>query len=161
MGGTYIKHIVDNYHQLADLTFFTQGHPYDANVYLPLIRYKTDLDSKCKNIKGKCTETTLRKEWQFLKNANWDASERYKDFVPRDADMLEFTQKYIGNVPLDEPLYFPVGAIYAVVKENILQHPLEYFERMLPEFNITKPMADHFAERVPNAIFGYYDEIIM
>ncbi|MCT4635236.1 MAG: DUF3431 domain-containing protein [Rickettsiales bacterium] len=147
LGGTYLKHIVDNYNNLADRTLFIQGDPYDVNTFFPLIRFKGDLESKCKNIIGKCVNTTLAKEWEFLKNLDWDNIPRYKDFVPRNASMLDFHYKYIGNQSLDEAMYVTYGAVFAADKEVILRHEVEHYSVMLPGFNDTKTMLDHFMER--------------
>lgn len=161
LGGTYLKHIVDNYSQLADRTLFMQGHPYDVNTFLPLIRHKKDLPSNCNNIIAKCSNTTLAEEWSFLQNLEWDKLPRYKDFTPRDANMLDFHYKYIGNQSLDELMYVTYGAIFAVDKEVILRHGIEHYSRMLPEFNCIKPMADHYMEREWDNLFDerYYNEI--
>lgn len=153
LGGTYLKHIVDNYNNLADRTLFIQGHPYDVNAYFPLIRHKGDLDSNCKNIIAKCVNTTLAKEWDFLDNLKWDFMPRYKDFVPRNASMLDFHYKYIGNQSLDEDMYVTYGAIFAADKEVILRHGVEHYAAMLPEFNYTKPMVDHYMEREWDQLF--------
>ncbi len=155
LGGTYLKHIVDNYNNLADRTLFIQGDPYDVNTFFPLIRFKGDLESKCKNIIGKCVNTTLAKEWEFLKNLDWDNIPRYKDFVPRNASMLDFYYKYIGNQSLDEAMYVTYGAVFAADKEVILRHEVEHYSVMFPEFNTTKTMPDHFMERTWDPLFDW------
>lgn len=155
LGGTYLKHIVDNYNSLADRTLFIQGDAYDVNTFFPLIRFKGDLESKCKNIIGKCVNTTLAKEWNFLKNLDWDNISRYKDFEPRDDSMLDYHYKYIGNHSLDEAMYVTYGAIFSVDKEVVLRHEIEHYAVMLPEFNYTKPMVDHFMEREWDPLFDW------
>jgi ankyrin repeat protein len=153
LGGTYLKHIVDNYENLADRVLFAQGHIYDVDTYLPALKYLILSETNCKNIIAKCIQSTLGEEWNFLRDFSWDNNPRYKDFIPRDANMMDFTHKHIGNLSSDHSLPFSVGAIYAVEKAKIYNHPVESYAAMLPEFNTTKPMQDHYAERLPNERF--------
>ncbi|MEK6734860.1 MAG: DUF3431 domain-containing protein, partial [Pseudomonadota bacterium] len=153
LGGSYYKHIVDNYETLADRVLFLQGDPLDSNIFLPLIRYKGDLPSKCHNIIGKCVNRTLRGEIDFLKTLDWSNIPRYKDFEPRNFDAINFTNKSAPNLTLDEDLWMVVGANFAVDTKKIYNHPKEEYEAMLSYFDHIKPMADHYAERLWDARF--------
>jgi hypothetical protein len=164
LGGTYLTHIVENYHNLADLTLFTQGDSRDVNAFLPFVRYFVDdLPKYCDNIIGKCSNTTFAKELNYLSDYNWKDNTRYSSFEPIEYDWLEYIHKYIGEIDLNQSLKAIFGAVFAVSKENIHHRPIEYYQSLLLDFNYTKPKIDHIQERMWDYIFGhetiYYDKL--
>ena len=58
-GGSILHHLATKYESLADRTLFLQGEPYDQHVFLPLIKYKGNIESECQNIIAKCVTSSL------------------------------------------------------------------------------------------------------
>ncbi len=163
LGGTYLLHITTEYKNLAERVLFLQGNPYDVPIHLPLSQYKDLSPSSCKNIVAKCTLSTLEKEKDTLANIDWKNHPLYSNFEPIKLDIVDFTHKYISNYSSSAPLYFPFGAEFAVDREKIYSHPVDYYEKILPELNNRPeldsrfPMTDHYMERVWDLLLGDYN----
>lgn len=162
LGGSYLKHIADNYNQLADKTLFLQGNPYDVETLFPLVRMLdiSQEESSCNNIYAKCIETSIKAEDDFLTNKmNWDETSRYHKFTGNHT-MPEFTSKFVANYSVDEPLHVTYGALFAVDKSKILHYPIEHYSDMLPVFNKVRPKEDHYLERLWDLMFEHIDSLL-
>lgn len=154
LGGTYLQHIASNYDQLADRVLFLQGNPFDVYIYTPLLKYRDEAPSSCKNIVSVCTVSTIEKENNHLAKLDWNSS-IYSNFtLLPDQNMIDFIKKHVGDYPIDAPLYFNYGAEFAVDKEKILCNNIEVYQALLLEFNDTFPMPDHFMERSWDILFN-------
>ena len=155
-GGTILYHIVTNYDQLADITFFGQGLIYDQELYLPAIRYKGYINSTCKNIVAKCDETTLLEQSNKLANytkEQW-ATSKYNKFVPLNYTMIDYFNKNIcPDFPLNESFKLDLGAQFAVKSSQIRLNSKEYYASKLQDFNETYPYADFCLEKAWDVIF--------
>ncbi len=157
LGGTYFKHIVDNYDNLADRTLLLQGDPYDAKVELPFINYKGNkIKSTCKNIIGKCVNTTLAEASEYLRI--WFKvvlpNSKYADAEVPDYEMIEYVHNKIDSgLPLYESMKFVWGAEFAVDKEKIYISSKEKYAGFLPLFNHPKAGADFFQEQSWDILF--------
>ena len=158
LGGTYLQHIANNYNNLADRVLFLQGNPFDVYVHLPLIKYKDALPFRCNNIIAICTKSTIEKENNHLNELDWKSG-KYSNFILSEFDMIDFTQEYIRDYPTDAPIYFNYGAEFAVDKQKILCNPQEHYQNMLPQFNTTFPMQDHYMERLWDLLFDCDDNL--
>lgn len=147
LGGSFIKHIINRYDTLADRTLFLQGYPYDAQKFLPLIRYSNITETSCKNIyAAACTTTTLEFQNNWLSNSGWENT-KYNKFI-FNKNIINFVNKYIGNIPLDKEFTATYGAEFSVDKEKILCHSKDFYETLFNEsFNMQFPGDDHFMER--------------
>jgi hypothetical protein len=153
LGGTYLYHIANYYDQLADRTLFLQGNPYDIRLFLPLVRYKGDLESECNNIISKCKTSTIEKDYNYLNMLDWENT-NYSKFNTSSSNMLEFVDKYIKYSSINQDIKVSYGAEFAVNKENILCNNIEYYQDLLGEFNVQYPIQDHFIERLWDLIFS-------
>ncbi|WP_298753768.1 DUF3431 domain-containing protein [uncultured Arcobacter sp.] len=109
---TFLYHICLNYHNLSDLTIFTQGNPFDhCEMFI----------KKIKEINIKDNYTPLSDNMLLVKSG---ANTMYKDPKPikKYQDLFE-----LPNVKVS----FPYGAIMAVKKEGILNRPLSYYLKLL------------------------------
>jgi ankyrin repeat protein/mannosyltransferase OCH1-like enzyme len=155
---SYFTHIVTNYASLADRVLFMQGTPYDHPVYLPLSLYKKNVISGCKNIIAKCENTTVKFEVDAANNAllnnRWASYDggKYANVVVRNG-LLEFMQKFICPYPIETAFQINWGAEFAVDKENILRHPVEYYESFLSSLDIQFPGEVHWLERLWDLVF--------
>ena len=160
LGGTYLHHIKVNYNNLPDRTLFLQGYPYDTDLTeYPLNRYKSNYPTfNCKNIAAKCWGGSLTKEHIHLSQKDWESTKYHKFEYNELYSIIDFTHKYICKYPVNAPLSISYGAQFAVDRDNILSHSLEYYQNLSTQFNTAFPMVDHFFERTLSIIFGVCDE---
>lgn len=155
---SYLTHIVTNYNNLADRTLFLQGIPYDHPVILPLSLYKENITSGCINIISKCENTSVQAEWDAARHTvetkGWMYYDggKYSNVVVRNS-FLEFMNKYICPYPLDTKFNINWGAEFALDKEAILSHPVEYYSRFLETLDIQFPAEVHWLERLWDLVF--------
>lgn len=133
---TFLKHIVNNYDVLDDLTVFVQGNPFDH--YPELLR---TLDS--------ITPTENNFTWMGI-----GGHESYNNGAPHDCG------KPVGVVSADLgldikawPIHFAPGGQFAVTRDRIHAHPKEFYEkaiRILEEM----PESPWCFERLWGVIFG-------
>ncbi|OYX11917.1 MAG: hypothetical protein B7Z16_17060, partial [Algoriphagus sp. 32-45-6] len=149
---TYLTHIIRNYHKLANRTLFIQAYPYDHNkILLPLMRYKTSPITTCTDIVGECMRDTLGRQSKSLDNIDWKSS-KWSDVTLRNDSMIEFAREYIDEeLTADSLIYFQWGAQFAVDKEHILCHELDYHKKLLNTLNSQHPIGVHRIERLWNA----------
>lgn len=165
-GGTILYHMYNRYDSLADRTFFSQGFPYDQELYLPIVRYKGNLTSGCKNFVAKCLNSTLIHQSEVIRNTPdeiW-AKSRYPNFIPPKNTMVEYCREIINpDLRVDKPLYINLGAQAAIDKENIQYHSKEYYGNLFfRDYNITYATMDFFLEKCWDPFFqdpklDYYD----
>lgn len=157
-GGTILAHLAHYYNHLDDRTLFLQGEPYEQHLFLPLIRYKKDLPSKCNNIVAKCVEVTLLKKSNDITDITEEvwAKTKYggKFKLFDDYTMIDFAHQYIDRDLMPKnPLFMVWGAQFAIDKERVYLHSQEYYERLLPVFNKKYPMEDFYLEKLWDAAF--------
>ncbi len=178
---TYLYHIVTNYYNLADRTFFTQGRP-DHEVYLPLIEYKTRIFREshniCKNIIAPCgyyfngsTKLLTPKDKTEIAKYKLDHMSldlylnRHSNVFRKgiaDDSLQNFLYTVIGRkLPTDTTIGGVGGAIFAVDKETILQHSREYYQRLLDTLDNVHPEEGFYFEKLWDVIFdnGKYKDI--
>lgn len=157
LGGTYLYHIVKNYHSLAGRTLFLQGYPYDHPLKLPLIRYGLETNSGCKNIIAICTSLqTLEGENERLKNTQigkFNASGVFEQFVgSENINLMEFAREFIGD-DIPERINMCSGAQFAVDRTNILTRSLTFYQRILDKMLVKFPTEDWYLETLWDTIF--------
>lgn len=191
---TYLKHIIDNYHELADITVFCQGSPFDhspdmlkllhlTHKYAPVQpltdRYLDISDMPPKNMHD-ITEDFIEdarvraypisfynfQTLEFHDPGSYDVLEPYmKHFnIPNGTNIIEHAMKTNGFT-LKEPVpavgYFNFAAIFAVSKENILQHQLQAYVN-LKEMNARgNALCASAIERMWLYIFGYDKPLVL
>lgn len=165
---TYLYHIINNYNNLADRTLFLQGYPYDhlADAYLPLIKYKTKafnhISNKCKNIIARCGDSITAYIKSYYKSDKFrlDALSSYMQEVGphlRDVRKVIFKQNvqydnlssFISEVlgrklSSDTVIGWSFGAQFAVDKEIILQHDIQYYNHILKFLDNPNPIEGYF-----------------
>ena len=136
--GTYLHHIVSCYDELAELTYFAQGNPFDhALDFLPRCRIKYDRPTSL---------TTQYLRWHPPQHVREkDLVEmvegymvRYGDAIIKAHSGLDFrawynpaTWTYVFDCPQPSPLWFGYGAMWAVPRECIRQRPLALWKHLL------------------------------
>ena len=169
-GHTYLHHIVKYYDSLKDVTLFTQGR-VDDHIDL------TALEMKERALKTKDGRVTTFPHRAMELFSLWDGIpwEKYPCWAKWLSPEGTFTGKRAPKTPAqyfedffknfghDGPpmsMGFQPGAIFAVTRETIHQHPKELYERMLEELFLgdmkaVDPETGHFFERFWPAVFRH------
>lgn len=173
---SYLKYIIDNYDNLPDIAIFTQANiedhrgsnsiPYlfdlgkQAHIYgksLPITRHESIYYSKIDyeaysnsnvwNFKiSRKYDSAFDPAWNFSKKTNkWYLENNYLNNAPMK--FIDWFTKHIRN-DYPNPIYIYNHAIFAVQRNNILNHPKTYYEELSKQvdhhINSTE---GHFFER--------------
>ncbi|KAL8767067.1 MAG: hypothetical protein Q9194_006092 [Teloschistes cf. exilis] len=155
-GHTFLHHIVNHYHDLAEVTLFVQGR-IDDHVDLSL----EEMKARCMAVAIGQVQTFPFRElelfdhWEGIPWEHYPCWKRWSSMecAKMKGTPLQYFQKYISEndrVPL--AVGFAPGAIFAARKETIRQHTKEYYERLLEKMFLgdmahVNPETGHYMER--------------
>lgn len=124
---TYFNHIVENYNQLGDWLFFTQGHPFD---------HVKDYIEVLNNFPMVKPSSPLRigESLYFLSNGVFKSTLYSKSSgAPYHFDLIDidglWSELFDNTPPTDYP--FTAGAIFVISKDLILNRPIEFYQKCL------------------------------
>lgn len=143
---TYFYHIYQNYDNLADVNFFTQGNPFDhCRDYLEILnenRWEKESKLNCKNF-GTLSNDKVYGEKILECNEDGYPHDR---FLP--------IKNYWGKLfksPMPAFFSFSPGAIFWATKENLLTNSREWYRLAM---ELTKePRAPYVFERLTYYFF--------
>jgi hypothetical protein len=155
---TYLHYIITNYYNLPDVVVFTQARIADHKGsddinYLINIKNEAFVNSKSQNFAihydiGQCINWD--NNWNFKNKYYWS------HYYYKNNKQITFFDWFRTNIDLNypNPIYIYQNAIFAVKKENIINKPIEYYEKLLLEVNYhNNPIEAHFFERAWYYIF--------
>ena len=167
-GHSYLHHIITNYESLAEVTVFLPGSiTFEFN----------QLTSKRVTEKARKTLNTvftraykkdiLTKFESYQKDGHYEATNAANLAANPDTKLLDCPERPFGawfrkNFPhIVEPVYGnSQWGIFAVGKQHILQHPKEYYERLIKYLDHHhNPEAGHFFEVAWGAVFYPYPDV--
>lgn len=155
---TYLNYVIENYNDLPDVVVFTQAKIADhrggddVNYLINLKDYAL--------IYGK---SNPMKHYQTTKNCCWDREWNLNNgqyFLPdfyRNNNRITFCEWFKQNInPIyPNPICIYMNGLFAVKKEIILKHPVEYYKKLIIELNHhINPTEGHFFERSWYYIFN-------
>ena len=156
---TYLHYIITNYDNLPDVVVFTQARISDhkgsddvnylLNIKNEALNHSKSMNFFMHNDIGESIH--FDKEWN-LRQDGYFLKDNYKNNYP-----ITFLEWFKTNIDMNypNPIYIYVGAIFAVKKENIINKPLDYYERLILEVNHhIDPTEGHFCERSWYYIFS-------
>lgn len=118
---TYLYHIIENYDNLADFTFFTQADPHEwdtatffnviDNVGAVSIKYGGFITSRIPWFDSCCDETARPHE---------------RDGLP----LVLFYETFLTTIKITPPYKFIAGACFFVSKKNILRNSKKFYESL-------------------------------
>ncbi len=150
---TYFYHITNNYNDLSKRTVFLQGDPYEHPLTLPIKRLKYEEPKDCKNIIAKCTTmqpTLLIKSLDLQQQIE----NHYKNFTI-SYSLVEFVHSQIDPFyDVNTTLYMVNGAQFAVIRENILKHPISFYQKLISCLNDPNPLEGYYYERIWDLVFS-------
>lgn len=151
--GSILKHIVDHYYNLAEVTVFLQAYPYDGYLLIPIDNYITKTKSTCNNIIGKCQFANLLTESLSLQKSDF-ANGLYKNFNYQNNNLTAYAYHYLDT---DIPESFPMiwNSQFSVSREIIYRHSQAYYQNLLDSIYYTQyPFEAFYFERLWDIIFA-------
>ncbi len=144
---TYLTYIVDNYHRLPEIVFFTQGHikdhGYDGIDFINIEgNYSKNLKRYNRNHYFYCNQLGWNDDHIYVYNNRFTDS---KD----ELGFRSWFKRYIDDkVDISKHLLIWEGAIFSVRRECILSRPKEYYRKLLEYIPKTNnPEVGHYLER--------------
>ena len=151
---TYLHHIAHKYHDLADVTLFTQGQSAD---HLGPDITATQMLEACRALHSNDPFMVFSKhglkqfkDWTGIPHVKkW--KEEQDSGVMRSADNTpEEFWSWLFGADAPQVITFAWGAIFAVRKEAVMARSREFYEKLLRLFehiNHANPEEGHFMER--------------
>lgn len=146
---TYLYHIINNYDNLSDWTFFTQGHPFDH------VKNYTNI---LNNFNSRRFNPTLRVSEGvfFLSGGVFNMTLFSKsNGNPHDPGTLNLNKIWL-DLFQDDPLElypFTAGAIFIANRDSIKLRSKKFYEKCL-ELSITRDRGPWEFERIFPSIFN-------
>ena len=159
---TYLYHVIKNYDNLADITISLPG--------------SSDIDYKINTAKNTVIETEKNKnshfndytesvynefkdfqldEWSATHNANKTINSETKLTLSKIRPFGQWYKAHFGDRVTKK---FAWMGFFSVHKKHILQHPLEYYQELIRELEVSSnPEVGHYYERAWGAVFGPLD----
>lgn len=170
-GDTYLRHIINNYNNLADRTLFLQGYPFDhdKHIYLPLIQYKTRIFNhvfnKCKNIIARCGDSVSayiksyykidkdRLDYQNIELRNTPHTNSFREGIVEE-DLETFIEQVLKRkLSGDTIIGWAMGAQFAVEKETVLRYNVQHYQNLLKTLDREHPEEIYFVDKTWDIIF--------
>jgi Protein of unknown function (DUF3431) len=163
---SYLFHVVQNYHNLADLTIFLPGSS-DTQIKLRRAQKVLELANlkpnrsifACWQVNEPVSNDFTLDEYQQTSGSNRSTNGGARKLVPCHTRPLgEWLKLRIGVDAAS--LCVTWNAIFAINKRDILKHPISYYQAILDDLSVGVTCeAGHYAERAWFSIFGASDSI--
>ena len=153
---TYLWHIINNYHRLADITVFTQArlsdHRFGKDDVCHLLKMKNEAE-----VNGKSNVLDIsnwEKNIHVCARPNWNVTNNRLFFLHNN--YLNHKRKTFGDWFVEHtnqkeypnPLKWYGNGIFAISKEIILKNPKSYYEMLIKQVeHHIDPSEGHFFER--------------
>jgi UDP-galactopyranose mutase len=145
---TYLHHLVERYDDLAEVTFFCQGHPFD---------HAWDLHDALRNVASGRERVDAFRWLGFVIDTDDPRGRRL--FVPwsknrdgRELPLDRFHETLFGT-PAPQSIAFYLGGQFAVTAAQARTRPRDFYRQAL-ELARTFPDAAHCFERLWGPVFG-------
>lgn len=143
---SYLYHIIKNYDNLDDIIIFTQGNYKEHNIDNIMMLYEK---INIFNVYSYEQDENLRilNNNIILNRTNLNFSEWIDIYIE------ENLSNYLKE---NNKMYFNIGAIFCVKKENILSRSKDYYINLINQLNNINPEEGHFIERIWYYIFNLH-----
>jgi hypothetical protein len=144
---TYLHYVVENYDNLPDRVFFTQGDMtgHESRTVDEFIYSKDKITGGFFSHKGPNAfpKGDGRVDWPQLHKADMDFFDWFSKYIDENIDMRT------------SDLRWSAGAIFSVRKDMILSRPKKFYEDLLSQFpDHSDPEIGHYFERAWYYIFN-------
>eukprot|EP01038_Epipyxis_sp_PR26KG_P011811 gene11811-15807_t len=142
---TYLYHIISKYDQLADVTYFTQGHPFDhAPDFLELVEANVGVVEPFLFLG--CQQTTIQ---------NQNVSKYERSYPGIQAGFNRTISTLFGTSVTLPKITFSPGAIFCVQREKIYERSIEFYKTALNLLDHgSDPIEGYAFERLWREIFS-------
>ena len=148
---TWLHHIVQNYNNLNEINVFLQGKIDDLNCMV--FKNPNDYLKKINKYGFQVSRYGLLGPFHWDWHVNIDKDIRYKkqwennEISRSSIGFRNFSKKLFPNIPLFVATSY--GGCFAVKKEIIQQHKLDFYEELLDILSQNKnPIEGHYMERL-------------
>jgi len=162
--GSQLYHIIKNYYNLADITWFIQGHPFDG-----------DLETHHKWGNNKNDIFSMRDYYTSIPNGEYMSrppfnqhignkyisppnynQRHHGEFIKYTADWKEWTHLLdpYNKIDWNVPIRFYRNGHSGITKEAILSNPIEYYIMLIDHWRYSNPVAEWNTESSQNFIFN-------
>lgn len=157
---SYLTHVVTNYDNLADVTFFMQGsagHRDDKKHQTwKIIEYLKD--NKTSAIICNNNKEHIMVERAFLLN-DYEITHAENKKLNSETKLTPSEDRPLGNwfdkrFPGESISGISYASILAVSREDIQKRPVEFYDKLLAELNHVNPEVGHYFERVWANVFS-------
>lgn len=161
---TYLYHIINNYHNLADVTIFLPGSADLINKY-HRAKKMVEMVEQTNNTVLSCAYDPMivKNQYNFTIDEYFSSHNNNKQ-INQNGVILKssvrpygkwFEKTFVNNEKND---YVSYCGIISISKKNILQKPKSYYEKLLNELDTHhNPEVGHYLERSWYSIFYPYD----
>ena len=157
---TYLYHIIHNYDNLADITVFLPGSADMSNKYFRAVKV-VETAEEHRDTSVMCDKySDVKKDLYNFTMDTWETSyDKNKEINPdktiKKSSIRPFGKWFeskFGDLHIE---YVTYTGIFAISKDDILQHPKSYYESFIKELeNDVNPEVGHYIERSWMAIFN-------
>lgn len=145
---SYLTHLSERYEEVAPVTLFCQGHPFD---------HAPDFHARLRGVSEGSESPNPFLWYGFLEETDDPRGKRL--FVPwsknperKELETGRLHEELFGGNPPDF-FHFRGGAQFAVTREAVHRRDREFYNRAL-DLSLAIPLAAHSYERIWDRIFG-------
>jgi hypothetical protein len=150
-GGTYIKHIIDNYDNLSKFTVFLQGNPFDhIDPTNTAIGYFTDEDKAYYKLLNTIEEEDKSYKFEYISGLLAYVSPEHVDDSVHCLIPLKsmFPAEYLKEEFKRRTYTYGAGALFVVHKDQILKHPKDFWIELYSHLQEVCPSAGYGLEKL-------------
>ena len=157
---TYLYHIINNYDNLADITFFFPGSNNMSLKYRKSCRLIQEVEKHNTTIFiGQYFENGVKAQLYPFKLEIWEARQYDNKLLNSESELTlseirpfgKWYEHYFGDIKIH---YVSHCSILAIHKKHILQHTKEYYENLIKQLEVSSnPEVGHYFERSWEAVF--------
>ena len=161
---TYLHHVIDNYHSLADITFFLPGSAWTRGdkqervqrivEYLKTKRTSVIIGHKDDRMINDTYNFSID-TWTVTNEENRRKNPESSLTPSLDRPLRSWFEKRFNG---DSMNCVSFTGIIAVSRDDILKRPKEFYEGLYQEHSHTNPEVVHYSERVWKHIFSIDDD---
>lgn len=159
-----LYHIIKNYDNLAEVTVFLPGNPFDGvheearNWKNDLIGIRSIVDYYSYIPKGEymSSHTMLQHigdKYYQPPNYNQRHHDEFIKFTVNWTEWIKLLDPY-NQINWYEPIRFYKNGHFGITKEAILSNPIEYYIMMIDHWKYSNPVADWNSESTLNFLFN-------
>ena len=165
---TYLHHIISRYNNLADVTVFLPGsvdaelkYKWSRKVMKQVHETQNTVFARAFSVDIVTRFEDYEKTGSYICN-NAANRELNPDFVLQPCSVRPFGNWYRKNFP-DQPVYgFQMYGVFAVAREHIVQHPIDYYKKLISYVDHHhNPEAGFFFEVGWGAVFSPFPEELL